>query len=319
MIDYKKIDWSKAATDTLTDYEQAKAKAAEKSTRRIGVDLTKYFTIALQDGENQGEKSIRILPNQDDPTKWYKVGYFHNLKIGNRYAKLYDPAQDNEPSPLNDAYKYLMNTGDSDDRKTANSYRSRQYFIVRCIERGKENEGVKFWRFPAVQDGSGIMDKIAPLVKKYGAFWNPFEGFDISISIIRDKSRDNKVGYSKVSSIIPDRESKLNEDENQAVQILEDPMVWTDVFRKKPQDYLLLVAEGTEPMWDAEAKKFVGKSEEGITSYQSSEAPVEKTTYQTPTTPTTPAPTESTTESTTTATQTEPAAQAELNISDLPF
>ena len=318
MIDYKKIDWSKAATDTLTDYEQAKAKSASSGQRK-GVDLTKYFTTALQDGENQGEKSIRILPNQDDPTKWYKVGYFHNVKIGKRYTKLYDPAQDNEPSPLNDAYKYLMGTGDSDDRKTANTYRSRQYFIVRCIERGKEHEGVKFWRFPAVQDGSGVMDKIAPLVKKYGAFWNPFEGYDITISITRDKSRD-KVGYSKVSSIIPDRESKLNDDENQAIQILEDPMVWTDVFRKKSNDYLLLVAEGSEPMWDAELKKFVGKVEDGITSYQTKETPVEKTTYDTPDQPTTastPAQ-EVTTESATT--NAEPvAASGDLKIDDLPF
>lgn len=318
MIDYKKIDWSKAATDTLTDYEQAKAKSASSGQRK-GVDLTKYFTIALQDGENQGEKSIRILPNQDDPTKWYKVGYFHNVKIGKRYTKLYDPAQDNEPSPLNDAYKYLMGTGDSDDRKTANTYRSRQYFIVRCIERGKEHEGVKFWRFPAVQDGSGIMDKIAPLVKKYGAFWNPFEGYDITISITRDKSRD-KVGYSKASSIIPDRESKLNDDENQAIQILEDPMVWTDVFRKKSNDYLLLVAEGSEPMWDAELKKFVGKVEDGITSYQTKETPVEKTTYETPTQPTTASTPEQevTTESATT--NSEPvAASGDLKIDDLPF
>ena len=210
-----------------------------------------------------------------------------------------------------------MNTGDSDDRKTANSYRSRQYFIVRCIERGKEHEGVKFWRFPAVQDGSGIMDKIAPLVKKYGAFWNPFEGYDLTISIIRDKSGPNKAVYSKAASIIPDRESKLFEDENQAIQTLEDPMVWTDVFRKKPQDYLLLVAEGLEPMWDAEAKKFVGKVEDGITTY-SNEKPAERTNYETPTQSNTASETTTTSEDTATAPQ-QPEATTELKIDDLPF
>ena len=279
MIDYKKVDWSKAANDTLADYEKAKSKSTQ-TTQSSSVDLTKYFTIALDEGVQSGEKSVRILPNQDDPTKWYKVGYFHNLKIGKRYQKLYDPAQDSEPSPLTEMYKYLMNTGDKEDKRLAVNYKSRQFFIVRVIERGKEHEGVKFWRFPAVQDGSGIMDKIAPLVKKYGAFWNPIGGFDLTISMIRDKSKDSKVGYTKVSSIIPDRESKLTQDENQMVEWLSDTMVWTDVFKKKSVEFLTIVAEGSEPIWDAEQKCFVAKVEDGISTY--SKQPTQKTSFETP-------------------------------------
>ncbi len=279
MIDYKKIDWSKAATDTLADYEKAKSKTTQ-TTQSSSVDLTKYFTIALDEGAQSGEKAVRILPNQDDPTKWYKVGYFHNLKIGKRWTKLYDPSQDGEPSPLNEMYKFLMKSEDKEERKLAIQYKSRQFFIVRVIERGKEHEGVKFWRFPAVQDGSGIMDKIAPLVKKYGAFWNPFEGFDLTISMIRDKSKDSKVGFTKVASIIPDRESKLSDDENQAVEWLGDPMAWTDVFKKKSVEYLNIVAEGSEPIWDAEQKCFIAKVEEGVSTYTPTPAP--KAVYDSP-------------------------------------
>jgi hypothetical protein len=279
MIDYKKIDWSKAATDTLADYEKAKSKTTQ-TTQSSSVDLTKYFTIALDEGAQSGEKSVRILPNQDDPTKWYKVGYFHNLKIGKRWTKLYDPSQDGEASPLNEMYKFLMKSEDKEERKLAIQYKSRQFFIVRVIERGKEHEGVKFWRFPAVQDGSGIMDKIAPLVKKYGAFWNPFEGFDLTISMIRDKSKDSKVGFTKVASIIPDRESKLSDDENQAVEWLGDPMAWTDVFKKKSVEYLNIVAEGSEPIWDAEQKCFIAKVEDGVSTY--TPTPTPKAVYDAP-------------------------------------
>ena len=279
MIDYKKIDWSKAATDTLADYEKAKSKTTQ-TTQSSSVDLTKYFTIALDEGAQSGEKSVRILPNQDDPTKWYKVGYFHNLKIGKRWTKLYDPSQDGEASPLNEMYKFLMKSEDKEERKLAIQYKSRQFFIVRVIERGKEHEGFKFWRFPAVQDGSGIMDKIAPLVKKYGAFWNPFEGFDLTISMIRDKSKDSKVGFTKVASIIPDRESKLSEDENQAVEWLGDPMAWTDVFKKKSVEYLNIVAEGSEPIWDAEQKCFIAKVEDGVSTY--TPTPTPKAVYDAP-------------------------------------
>jgi hypothetical protein len=281
MIDYKKIDWSKAATDTLADYEKAKSKTTQ-TTQSSSVDLTKYFTIALDEGAQSGEKSVRILPNQDDPTKWYKVGYFHNLKIGKRWTKLYDPSQDGDDSPLNEMYKFLMKSTDKEDKKLAINYKSRQFFIVRVIERGKEHEGVKFWRFPAVQDGSGIMDKIAPLVKKYGAFWNPFEGFDITISMLRDKSKDSKVGFTKVSSIIPDRESKLSEDENQSVEWLSNPMAWTDVFKKKSIEYLNIVAEGSEPIWDAEQKCFIAKVEDGVSTYTGTSAPTPKAKYETP-------------------------------------
>lgn len=315
MIDYKKIDWSKAATDTLADYEQAKAKSANNSTQRTSVDLTKYFNIMLDKSENQGEKSIRILPNQDDPTKWYKIGYFHNIKIGSSYTKLYDPAQDNEPSPLNDTYNFYMGTGDKDDRRMANNYKSRQFFIIRCIERGKEHEGVKFWRFPVVQDGSGIMDKIAPLVKKYGAFWDPFGGFDLTISIVRDnKNGAPGGGYCKASSIIPDRESALSNDDAEANTWLSDEMVWTDLFRKKSNDYLLIVASGDEPMWDAEAKKFVAKVEDGITNYQSNDAPTEKVVYETPTNTNT-----NVTEADVTPTESTNSAAPQLQIDDLPF
>jgi hypothetical protein len=310
MIDYKKIDWSKAAEDTLADYEKAKNKTSQ-TTQKTTVDLTKYFTIALAEGAQSGEKSIRVLPNQEDPTKWYSVGYFHNLKIGKNWTKLYDPAQDGDASPLNDMYKFLMKSDDKEDKKLAVNYKSRQFFIVRVIERGKEHEGIKFWRFPAVQDGSGIMDKIAPLVKKYGAFWNPMEGFDLTISMIRDKSKDSKVGYTKVSSIIPDRESKLSSDENQMVEWLSDSMVWTDVFKKKSVEYLTIVAEGSEPIWDAEQKCFVAKVEDGINTYSAApkQQPAVKTTFA-------PAPEATETEDDNGVME-EP--QGQLKIDDLPF
>jgi hypothetical protein len=311
MIDYKKIDWSKAATDTLADYEKAKSKTTQ-TTQSSSVDLTKYFTIALDEGAQSGEKSVRILPNQDDPTKWYKVGYFHNLKIGKRWTKLYDPSQDGDASPLNEMYKFLLKAEDKEERRLANNYKSRQFFIVRVIERGKEHEGVKFWRFPAVQDGSGIMDKIAPLVKKYGAFWNPFEGFDITISMIRDKSKDSKVGFTKVASIIPDRESKLSEDENQAVEWLGDPMAWTDVFKKKSIEYLNIVAEGSEPIWDAEQKCFIAKVEDGVSTY--TPTPTPKSVYEAPV-----AMSEEDDDSSITEEPATETPNAKLKIDDLPF
>ncbi len=260
-MDYTNVDWNKAVQNSLADYE--KSKNASTNTNRKEVDLTKYFTLALNDKENTGTRIFRILPLDADG-KWYDLVKFHNLKIGKKWNKLYDPSQDGEESPLNDMYK-LMIKGDSEDKKIANNYRSRDFYIVRGIERGKEHEGIKFWRFPKVSDGSGIMDKIQPMMKFMndknpgsGAFFNPVMGRDLVITVMRDASK----GYTKVSQIIFDEPSPLSADNAQMMGWLNDEQTWRDVYRKKPIEYLRIVAEGSEPVWDNETKQFVAKVED---------------------------------------------------------
>jgi hypothetical protein len=140
------------------------------------------------------------------------------------------------------------------------------------------------------------------------------EGFDITISMLRDKSKDSKVGFTKVSSVIPDRESKLSDDENQSVEWLSDPMAWTDVFKKKSIEYLNIVAEGSEPIWDAEQKCFISKVEDGVSTYTGASAPTPKAKYETP------APVAMSEEDTDVDGVVEESAPAgQLKIDDLPF
>ncbi len=271
-MDFKNIDWNKAVQNSLADYEKSKSSAT--TTERKEVDLTKYFTLALGEKENSGIRTIRILP-LDTEGKWYDIVKFHNLKIGKRWNKLYDPAQDGEESPLNDMYKLLMK-GDAEDKKIANNYRSRDFYIVRGIERGKEHEGVKFWRFPKVNDGSGIMDKIQPMMKFLndknpgsGAFFNPVAGRDLVISVVRDQSK----GYTKVSQIIFDEPGLVSQDATQMSEWLNNEMTWRDVYKKKSIEYLRIVAEGSEPVWDNESKQFVSKIDDmGTPAYAPSNA-----------------------------------------------
>ena len=50
---------------------------------------------------------------------------------------------------------------------------------------------------------------------------------------------------------------------------LNDTQTWKDVYRKKPIEFLRIVAEGSEPVWDSESKQFVAKIDEaGTQSYQ---------------------------------------------------
>jgi hypothetical protein len=57
-------------------------------------------------------------------------------------------------------------------------------------------------------------------------------------------------------------------------------MAWTDVFKKKSIEYLNIVAEGSEPIWDAEQKCFIAKVEDGVSTYTPTPAP--KSVYEAP-------------------------------------
>lgn len=286
-MDYNNINWDEAVKKDLADYDKAKA---EGYTGRSEIDLTKYFTLALPQGINTGERVFRILPlNMENPGVYYELVKFHNLKIGSKWSKLYDPAQDGDESPLNDVYQGLTKTAGKtaaeikEDKALAASYKSRDFYIVRGIERGKEHEGVKFWRFNKVGDGTGVMDKLAPLMRRLndkkpgsGAIWRPDgEGRDIVITLVRDLAKK----YTKVSQIMLDDPTVLSDDENVATAWLTDTTVWSDLFRKKPIEYLRLVAEGYEPVWDKEAKAFVAKKDEDGETHTS---PVETAPYEEP-------------------------------------
>ena len=288
-MNYTNIDWNQAVQNTLADYEKTKTEQT-KTFEKKEFDLTKYFTLMLPKGVNTEEKVVRFLPlNAADPFKYFEIVKFHNLQVDGKFAKLYDPAQDGEESPLNDMNKILLKSGDTDEERKenktlANNYKSREFYIVKLIERGKEHEGPKFWRFNKVNDGSGIMDKLIPLMKRLddkkpggGAIWRPdAEGRDIVVSTIRDTSKvkagsKDKDGYTKVSQIMVDDPSPLSADEAQSNAWLNDPITWKDVYKKKPIDYLRIVAQGCTPVWDKEAKKFVAKSSETHTNTAVSE------------------------------------------------
>jgi hypothetical protein len=54
---------------------------------------------------------------------------------------------------------------------------------------------------------------------------------------------------------------------------LNNEMTWRDVYKKKSIEYLRIVAEGSEPVWDNESKQFVGKIDDmGTPAYAPSNA-----------------------------------------------
>ena len=248
----------------LAQYEKNK-NAASGNSNRVSQEerLKKYFTTVLPKGTREAERRIRILPTKDGLSPFVEVK-FHELQVGGQWLKLFDPAQEGKRSPLNEIYDELMMTGRAEDKELARTYRSRKFYIVKVIDRDNEQDGVKFWRFKHNTKSEGVLDKIFPIFRNKGDITDVTKGRDLILSLSLTKSGNGKE-YTTINSIIPEDPGPLHEDKTISDEWVNDELVWSDVYSKKGEDYLDIVARGEEPKWDDVNKKWVSTSEETST------------------------------------------------------
>lgn len=234
--------------------------------------MKKYFTTILPKGSKGEERRIRILPTKDGSSPFVEV-YFHEVQVDGKWLKLYDPKQEGKRSPLNEVYEGLMMSGTEQDKELARQYRSRKFYIVKVIDRDNEQDGVKFWRFKHNAKGDGVLDKIFPIFRNKGDITDLKKGRDIILTLGLTKSGNGKE-YTAITSVIPEDPSPLAEDKATSTSWLEDPLVWSDVYSKKGEDYLEMVAKGEVPRWDSNTGKWVSNSvsEETLSSPKASKA-----------------------------------------------
>jgi hypothetical protein len=164
---------------------------------------------------------------------------------------------------LNEVYEGLMMTQLEADKALAREYRSRKFYIVKVIDRENEQHGVKFWRFKHNYKREGVFDKIEPLYRTKGDIDSATVGRDLIISLGVSKSNNGK-DYTTITSIIPDDITPLSTDKSIQDSWVNDDLVWSDVYSKKSEEYLEMVAKGEVPKWDSVEKKWVSGSEENI-------------------------------------------------------
>jgi hypothetical protein len=243
----------------LAQYEKNKNATSGNANRVSQEDrMKKYFVTILPKGSKGEERRIRILPTPDGSSPFKEV-YFHEVQVDGKWVKLYDPKQEGKRSPLNEVHEGLMMTGVESDRELARQYRSRKFYIVKVIDRDQEQDGPKFWRFKHNAKGDGILDKIFPIFKNKGDVTDTQKGRDLIISLTLTKAGTGKE-YTSINSVIPEDMGPLHEDENISKTWLEDELTWSDVYSKKSEDYLEMVAKGEIPRWDNETKKWTSNS-----------------------------------------------------------
>jgi len=240
----------------LAQYEKNKNATSGNSNKVSQEDrMKKYFTTVLPKGSKGEERRIRILPTKDGSSPFVEVK-FHEVQVDGKWTKLYDPAQEGKRSPLNEVYEALMGTGVESDRETARTYRSRKFYIVKVIDRDHEQDGPKFWRFKHNAKGDGVIDKIFPIFRNKGDITDTEKGRDLILSLTLTKAGTGKE-YTVINSVIPEDAGPLHEDPNVAKTWLDDELTWSDVYSKKGEDYLEMVARGEVPRWDNDSKKWV--------------------------------------------------------------
>jgi hypothetical protein len=243
----------------LAQYEKNKNATSGNGNKMSSEDrLKRYFTTVLPKGSKGEERRIRILPTKDGSSPFTEV-YFHEVQVDGKWVKLFDPKQEGKRSPLNEVKEALEATGVESDRELARTYRSRKFYIVKVIDRDHEADGVKFWRFKHNAKGDGVIDKIFPIFRNKGDITDATKGRDLILTLSLTKSGTGKE-YTVINSVLNDDASPLHTDENIAKAWLDDTLTWADVYSKKGEDYLDMVAKGEVPRWDSNQNKFVSSN-----------------------------------------------------------
>jgi hypothetical protein len=259
----------------LAQYEQAQKNSTGGENRMSQEErMKKYFALILDEKSNSGTRRIRILPTKDGSSP-FKEAWYHEIQVGGKWQKFYDPGKnDNERSPLNEVYEELMSTGKESDKELAKQYKSRKFYIVKVIDRDREEDGVKFWRFKHNYKNEGILDKIIPIWRNKGDITDSEKGRDLIIELSKQKTPKG-AAYTTVSTIMYDDPATIHEDSKLMKEWVEDEMTWLDVYSKKPVEYLEAIARGEVPRWDSDKGGYVyGNDEQNTESFGGGKAAV---------------------------------------------
>ncbi len=240
----------------MAQYEKNTAKKKPKVSDKER--LKRYFSVNLSQGQESGQKIFRILPPKPGESPFSEV-WFHELKIDDQWKKIYCPNQGKHKTgecPLCEIEKASLATGKKEDKDIASQYQARKFYIIKGIDRDKEEDGPKFWRFRHNYKKQGPLDKLISVFSTKGDVTNPEKGRDLVIIL----GRDDK-DYTKILSIMPEDAGPLSSDAELSAAWVADETKWKDVYSQYSFDYLEIIANGEVPYWSKDENKYISKSE----------------------------------------------------------
>ena len=144
--------------------------------------------------------------------------------------------------------------------------RARDMWIVRCIERDHEEDGVKFWLFNSSKKKDGVYDKIMNIANqrtasaaRKGNVYSIFDlenGMDLVITL--SKTSDGKTNIQVIDDGMP---SPLTEDYELGKKWINDQKKWYEVYTVKPYEYMSIIIQGGGPIYGKADGGFIDKVE----------------------------------------------------------
>lgn len=261
-----------------------------------------YLDTRLKPEENEKTVTLRILPVSATDHNFCVEIKTHSLMVNKEIAESGFKSficLDDEKTPNYDSKvrcplcskswelykkaKELKNEGREQEADTiykrANQLRNKTTYIVRCIDRNREAEGVKFWRFNKNSLGVGIYDELEKLYKNKqeaykkagkGDNYNIFDlenGRDIILTIKRNVNDNGTELKTSISVDADDFETPLTTDPELKMKWLTDEKQWYNAYATRTHDYLKVIAEGEVPYkledgtWTAKSEVMKQKSE----------------------------------------------------------
>ena len=269
------------------------------TTRVSNFDTKNYLNVKLADNEDQKELKIRLLPFDSTATTPFKKIYMHTIRVPKEISqnewKSYvclRRTEDIDHEVLgnkcpfceknHDAYEKKVECDNIKDEVNAKRWKDisianapKEVCVVRCIERGAESDGPKFWKFNLRSDKDDVMWKIKDLAKSREKesidiakdenngvlpegfvpdnILDLYEGKDLIVTIKAVYDTNGK-RTNKTTISIRDYGNKkpVTTDEALLDKWIDDPKKWSDVFVAKPYEYLAIILDGKMPFFDKE-------------------------------------------------------------------
>ena len=263
--------------DVLNQKEQETVKFKPKTV----FNEKNYLQARLANGEKTKEMTIRLLPfNQQETIPFHKV-HMHTVRVSKEVSpsgwKTFPCPVKNK---LGDSCPFCeMAEAAKEKKKTATieqekkkwneiefTYSSKDMWIVRCIERGHEEDGVKFWLFPHSKKQQGVYDKINNIAAtrykkgltqgKINNIYDLNEGKDLVLTISKDSMDKTQINIADDDSYTP-----LTSDFEKGLSWINDEKKWEEVYTVKTSEYMSVIVEGGTPVFSKEKNTYVNKEE----------------------------------------------------------
>ena len=251
--------------------------ANTKTKKKTEFSEKNYLQARLRPGETKKSLTIRLLPFSPEGGTPFKKVFIHTVKVSKELSpggwKTFVCPVHNEKGdkcPFCEvtakAREYRFKTSNEIEKKKYGDIefmnRAKAAWIVRCIERGHEEDGVKFWLFNDSRAKKGVYDELINIynerkkaAERKGKTSNIFDlndGKDLILTLTKD---DNGKTVTKV--VDDDEKTPLTEDYELGMSWVNDQKKWDEVYTVKPYEYMAIVVDGGTPVYDKDQGKYV--------------------------------------------------------------